>query len=29
MYDLKLEAKLAQRRAMLAETVIESSDQLG
>lgn len=29
MYDLKLEAKLAQRRSMLAETVIESSDQLG
>ncbi|MCI5921663.1 MAG: 5-(carboxyamino)imidazole ribonucleotide mutase [Enterococcus hirae] len=29
MYDLKLEAKLAKRRLMLAETVIESSDQLG
>ncbi|OJG79422.1 N5-carboxyaminoimidazole ribonucleotide mutase [Enterococcus ratti] len=29
MYDLKLEAKLARRRAKLAETVIESSDQLG
>ena len=29
MYDLKLEAKLANRRLMLAETVIESSDQLG
>ena len=29
MYDLKLEAKLAQRRSILAETVIESSDQLG
>lgn len=29
MYDLKLEAKLVKRRAMLAETVIESSDQLG
>ena len=29
MYDLKLEAKLAQRRSMLAETVIESSEQLG
>lgn len=29
MYDLKLEAKLAERRSMLAETVIESSDQLG
>lgn len=28
MYDLKLEAKLAERRSMLAETVIESSDQL-
>ncbi|WP_338527085.1 5-(carboxyamino)imidazole ribonucleotide mutase [Enterococcus faecium] len=29
MYDLELEAKLAERRAMLAKTVIESSDQLG
>ena len=29
MYDLKLEAKLAKRLLMLAETVIESSDQLG
>ncbi len=29
MYDLKLEAKLAKRRSLLAETVIESSDQLG
>ena len=29
MYDLKLEAKLAERRSMMAETVIESSDQLG
>jgi len=29
MYDLKLEAKLAKRRLMLAETVIKSSDQLG
>lgn len=29
MYDLKLEAKLTKRRLMLAETVIESSDQLG
>ncbi|EME8092625.1 5-(carboxyamino)imidazole ribonucleotide mutase [Enterococcus faecium] len=29
MYDLELEAKLAERRSMLAKTVIESSDQLG
>ncbi|HFC9360615.1 5-(carboxyamino)imidazole ribonucleotide mutase [Enterococcus faecium] len=29
MYDLELEAKLAERRLMLAKTVIESSDQLG
>ncbi|WP_416246961.1 5-(carboxyamino)imidazole ribonucleotide mutase [Enterococcus thailandicus] len=29
MYDLELEAKLAERRSMMAETVIESSDQLG
>ncbi|WP_165006086.1 MULTISPECIES: 5-(carboxyamino)imidazole ribonucleotide mutase [unclassified Enterococcus] len=29
MYDLELEAKLSERRSMLAETVIESSDQLG
>ncbi|HGF7677268.1 TPA: 5-(carboxyamino)imidazole ribonucleotide mutase [Enterococcus faecium] len=29
MYDLELEAKLAERRSMLANTVIESSDQLG
>lgn len=29
MYDLDLEAKLAERRPMMAETVIESSDQLG
>ncbi|MFS1125318.1 5-(carboxyamino)imidazole ribonucleotide mutase [Enterococcus faecalis] len=29
MYDLELEAKLAERRSMLDKTVIESSDQLG
>lgn len=29
MYDLELGAKLAERRSMLAKTVIESSDQLG
>ncbi|MFW3395908.1 5-(carboxyamino)imidazole ribonucleotide mutase [Enterococcus faecium] len=29
MYDLEFEAKLAERRSMLAKTVIESSDQLG
>lgn len=29
MYDLELEAKLTERRSMMAETVIESSDQLG
>ncbi|EOY2805024.1 5-(carboxyamino)imidazole ribonucleotide mutase [Enterococcus faecium] len=29
MYDLELEAKLAERCSMLAKTVIESSDQLG
>ena len=29
MYDLELEAKLAERRSMLAKTVKESSDQLG
>ncbi|WP_242589919.1 5-(carboxyamino)imidazole ribonucleotide mutase [Enterococcus sp. DIV0660C] len=29
MYDLELEAKLAEKRSMMAETVIESSDQLG
>ncbi|HAP7910891.1 TPA: 5-(carboxyamino)imidazole ribonucleotide mutase [Enterococcus faecium] len=29
MYDLELEAKLAERRSMLAKTVMESSDQLG
>ncbi|HBI2116046.1 TPA: 5-(carboxyamino)imidazole ribonucleotide mutase [Enterococcus faecium] len=29
MYDLELEAKLAERRSMLAKTVIESSDKLG
>ncbi|MDG4579276.1 5-(carboxyamino)imidazole ribonucleotide mutase [Enterococcus faecium] len=29
MYDLELEDKLAERRSMLAKTVIESSDQLG
>ncbi len=29
MYDLEIEAKLAKRRSMMAETVKESSDQLG